>query len=97
MKIQVLGPGCGSCKQLHEQVLKAVKELNMDTEVEYVTDIQKIAEAGIMSSPALIIEGKVASAGTVPTVEKIKEMISGENSDNTESKSSGCCSCGGKC
>lgn len=96
MKVQILGPGCGSCKKLHEQVLKAVKELNMNIEVEYITDIQKIIEAGIMSSPALIIDRKIASVGIVPSIDKIKELLSGTKNIK-DNLSGGSCSCGGKC
>lgn len=96
MKIQVLGPGCGSCKQLYEQTLKVVEELGKDIEVEYITEIQKIIKAGIMSSPALIIDGKVVSSGSVPSVEKIKELINSKNSESQDAPKGGC-SCGGKC
>ena len=53
----------------------AVEELDLKTEVEYITDIQKIVEMGVMSSPVLAIDGKPAIAGFLPDVEKIKETI----------------------
>lgn len=79
MKIQVFGPGCANCKKLHEQTLKAVEEFNKSLKVGYVTDIQEMVEMGIMSSPALVIDGKIVSAGSVPSVEKIKELLSGKS------------------
>jgi small redox-active disulfide protein 2 len=97
MKIQVYGPGCGSCKQLHEHTLKAIKELGKNIEVEYITDISKIVELGVMSSPVLVIDNKVAAAGNVPSVENIKNMIEGKSRDKDESSPKGGCSCGGKC
>jgi len=75
IKIQVLGPGCASCKKLFELTKQAVQEMGLKTEVEYVTDIQKIIEMGVMSSPVLAINGKPAITGFLPDVEKIKETI----------------------
>ena len=75
MKIQVLGSGCPTCKKLFELTKKAVEELELKTEVEYITDIQKIIEMGVMSSPVLAINGKPILAGFVPDIEKIKEAI----------------------
>jgi len=75
MQIQVLGSGCPTCKKLFELTKQAVEELDLKTEVEYITDIQKIVEMGVMSSPVLAIDGKPAIAGFLPDVEKIKETI----------------------
>jgi small redox-active disulfide protein 2 len=76
MTIQVLGSGCPTCKNLFELTKQAVKELGMKTEVEYITDIQKIVEMGVMSSPVLAINGKPVIYGFLPKLEKIKETIS---------------------
>ena len=75
MKIQVLGSGCPTCKKLFELTKKAVEELDLKTEVEYITDIQKIVEMGVMSSPVLAVNGKPILTGFVPDIEKIKEAI----------------------
>jgi len=75
MKIQVLGSGCPTCKKLFELTKQAVEELDLKTEVEYITDIQKIVEMGVMSSPVLSINGKPAITGFLPDIEKIKETI----------------------
>ena len=77
MKIQVIGSGCPTCKKLHELTDQAVKELKINEEVEYTTDIQQLLEMGVMSSPVLAIDGKPVSVGTVPNIEKIKDLISG--------------------
>jgi len=74
-QIQVLGSGCPTCKKLFELTKKAVQELGIKTEVEYITDIQKIIEMGVMSSPVLAINGKPAITGFLPDVKKIKETI----------------------
>jgi len=75
MKIQVLGSGCPTCKKLFELTKQAVEELDLKTEVEYITDIQKIIEMGLMSSPVLAINGKPILIGFVPDIEKIKKII----------------------
>lgn len=75
MKIQVLGSGCPTCKKLFELTKKAVEELELKTEVEYITDIQKIVEMGVMSSPVLAVNGKPAMTGFIPDKEKLKEII----------------------
>lgn len=94
--IQVLGSGCPTCKKLFELTQKAVAELDLKTEVEYITDIQKIIELGVMSSPVLTINGKVALVGQLPSLNKIKEIFSSCNQENV-SQSNDSCSCGGKC
>jgi len=76
MTIQVLGSGCPTCRKLFELTQQAVKELDLKTEVEYVTDVQKIVEMGVMSSPVLAIDGKPVIYGFLPKLEKIKETIS---------------------
>lgn len=95
MKIQVLGSGCPTCKNLYELTKTAVKELGIDTEVEYITDISKIIELGVMQSPVLTIDGKVAMLGS-GNLNKIKEVLTkGKNINPSDEKST--CSCGGKC
>jgi small redox-active disulfide protein 2 len=75
MKIQVLGSGCVNCKKLHELTQQAVKELNLNEKVEYVADVSKIVEMGVMSSPVLAINNKPVMVGFVPNIEKIKNLI----------------------
>ena len=76
MKIQVLGSGCPSCKSLYQQVSDIAKTLNPNLEVEYSTDIIKIAELGAMSSPVLAIDNEIIFAGKIPSEEELKEAIS---------------------
>jgi len=78
MKIQVLGSGCATCKNLYEITQKAVDELKLETEVEYVTGnegTQKIIELGAMSSPVLAVNGEIAMTGFTPDVKAIKIKI----------------------
>jgi len=75
MKIQVLGSGCPTCKKLYELTQQAIKEINLNEEVEYITDISKIIEMGVMQSPVLAVDGKPILTGFVDDVEKIKNLI----------------------
>lgn len=75
MNIKVLGPGCMNCKTLEKRTNEALQELKMVADVEKVVDYQKIASYGIMRTPGLVIDEKVAVSGSVPTVEKIKELL----------------------
>jgi small redox-active disulfide protein 2 len=73
--LQVLGPGCRNCKQLAENAEAAAKELGIEYTLEKVTDIQTIAEAGIMRTPGLLVDGKVMISSRVPSVEEIKAVL----------------------
>lgn len=80
MNIQVLGSGCTNCKNLFELTKKAVAELNRIDEVEYITDINRIIEMGLVSTPVLAINGKPVMVGATADIERIKELIK-ENID----------------
>lgn len=75
MKIEVLGMGCSNCDKLYQHTLEAVKLSGKKVEVIKVEDIQKIMDYGILSTPALVIDGKVKAAGKVPKVKEIEEWI----------------------
>ncbi|MEA4871779.1 MAG: thioredoxin family protein [Synergistaceae bacterium] len=75
MKVQILGTGCPKCKKLAELTDQAAKELGFEFEIEKVTEVAKIMDFGVMSTPALAIDGKVVLAGHLPAYEKIKEML----------------------
>jgi len=82
MKIQVLGSGCPTCKNLYELTKKAVEELGIEEEVEYLTGeegIQKIIEMGVMQSPVLAVDGKPVMVGFTPDIEEIKKLIQESN------------------
>ena len=79
MEIKVLGPGCANCHTMEEMTKQAVKELGMSAEVVKITDIGDIARHGILSTPGLIVNGKVKHTGKpLPSLEKVKELIKGE-------------------
>jgi len=77
MKIQVLGSGCSTCKKLFELTQKAVNEMGLKEKVEYVNDISKIIEMGIMQSPVLMVNEKPVMTGFISDIEKIKKLIKG--------------------
>ena len=77
MKIQVLGSGCPTCKKLHLLTQQAVVEIGIKDKVEYITDIAKIVEMGIMQSPVLAVDGKPVMIGFTPDIEKIKKLLQG--------------------
>lgn len=75
MEIKVLGTGCAKCKTLEEVTRKAVEEKGIDANVEKVEDLIQIMTYGVMTTPALVIDGKVAVKGRVPSVEEIKDLL----------------------
>ena len=76
MNIKIFGPGCPGCGKLTERVHEALQQIGKESiSVEKVSDIEKIAEEGIIDMPALMIDGEVKCAGEIPTVEQIKEWI----------------------
>ena len=75
MELKVLGSGCAKCKTLERITREAVEELKLEATVEKVEDIQKIMEYGVMFTPALVIDGKVAFYGRVPNLKEMKEIL----------------------
>lgn len=76
--IKVLGAGCKSCHELYENTKKAVINLGINMDVEYITDMEKVMNYGVMSMPALLVNDKIVSAGKVlkpKEVEKLLETI----------------------
>ena len=75
MEIKVLGPGCAKCHNLDKLVREVVKALNIEAEVEYIQDLDKILEYSILTTPGLIINGEVKAVGRVPGKAEITNMI----------------------
>ena len=79
MEIKVLGPGCANCHKMEEMAKNAVKELGINADVVKITDISQIAMHGILSTPGLIVNGKIKHTGKpLPSLEKVKEFIKAE-------------------
>lgn len=75
MKIRVYGPGCVRCQQLQAATLEALGELHITAEVEKVQDVAAIAEAGVLRTPALAIDGKLVLQGRVPGVRELTTIL----------------------
>jgi small redox-active disulfide protein 2 len=79
MEIKVLGPGCANCHKMEEMAKTAVKELGVEAKIEKITDIGQIAMHGILSTPGLIVNGKIKHSGKpLPSLDKVKELIKAE-------------------
>lgn len=75
MKIEVLGTGCAKCKTLEKVVKEAVAKSGKFAQVEKVDDIMKIMEYQVISTPGLVIDGKVVSTGKVLSVDEVLAFI----------------------
>lgn len=75
-EIKVLGTGCSKCKQLEKVVRLTVEEMGIEATVEKVEDIQEIMNFGVMTTPALVIDGQVVVKGKVPKTKEIKSLLS---------------------
>jgi len=75
MEIKVLGSGCANCKRLHQLAELALRDLNKEANLIYVTDMMEIANAGILRTPGLVINNKIVSYGRVPTLDEVKSFI----------------------
>jgi len=75
MEIKVLGTGCPKCKALEKAANDAVSAAGVDATVSKVEDIMQIMQFGVMTTPALVVDGKVVVKGRVPAVDEIKSFI----------------------
>ena len=73
--VKVLGSGCAKCNALEEAAKAALSELGMDTGIDHVTDFSEIAAWGVMTTPALVVDGKVVSFGKVLKKDEVKELL----------------------
>lgn len=79
IQIKVLGTGCPKCRKLAENAESAAKDLGIDYELEKVTDINEIVNSGVMTTPALVVDGKVVLSGTAGSVDEIGSLLSKED------------------
>ena len=77
MKIQILGTGCPMCKKLAENAEAAAKALQLDCQIEKVTDINQITAFGVMMTPALAVDGVVKLVGKASSVDELKAVLAG--------------------
>lgn len=73
--IKVLGAGCKSCREMFENAKQAINNMGLAIEAEYITDMQKVMEYGVMSMPALVVNEKVVSMGKVLKTADIEKLL----------------------
>lgn len=75
MNIKILGTGCPRCKALEQITRNAVAEMGITANIEKVEDIVKIINYGVMHTPVLVIDEKIALSGRVPSLNEVKEVL----------------------
>ncbi|MFP4006314.1 MAG: thioredoxin family protein [Candidatus Hadarchaeia archaeon] len=76
MKVEILGPGCPNCKKLEDLTRKAMKDISEEKiELEKVEDPGEIASRGVMSTPALVVDGEIKISGRIPSKQEIREIL----------------------
>lgn len=73
--VKVLGSGCAKCNQLEAATKEALEQLGMDTTIDHVTDFSQIAAYGVMTTPALVVDGKVVSYGKALKTDEVVEIL----------------------
>ena len=73
--IKILGSGCAKCNQLEAATREALAQLHMEDTIDHVTDFTQIAAYGVMTTPALVVDGKVASYGKVLKTEEVVKLL----------------------
>lgn len=73
--IKILGPGCKRCIALEKSTLEALRDLNMDADIDHITDFAQIAQYGVMSTPGLVVDGQVVSFGKVLNKDEVKMIL----------------------
>lgn len=73
--VKVLGAGCRSCHQMYENAKQAVQNAGLGVEVEYITDMERVMQYGVMTMPALVVNGRVFSAGRILRPAEIEKLI----------------------
>lgn len=75
MEIKILGPGCAKCKTLEQLTRDVVNKNAIDATITKVEDIMEIMKYNIMTTPALVVDGKVVSKGRIPSADEIKQLL----------------------
>lgn len=76
MNIKVIGTGCEKCDKLYANVQEAVNKVGCEAEVEKIEDLMEIVKLGVMTSPSLMIDGKLVVSGRIAKAEEIEKLIS---------------------
>lgn len=75
MEIRILGPGCRNCEKLLQDAKQAAKDAGVTADVEKISDMAEIMKRGVLSTPGLMINGKVRSTGRLPSIKEIRKWI----------------------
>ncbi|NOU45493.1 MAG: thioredoxin family protein [Bacteroidales bacterium] len=75
MDIKILGPGCAKCKTLEKLTRDIVEQNNIEATITKVEDIVEIMKYNIMTTPALVVDGKVEIKGRVPSADEIRKLL----------------------
>jgi small redox-active disulfide protein 2 len=75
MKIAILGTGCAKCTKLYDTARQAVDALQIEADVQKISDIRQIMAHGVMMTPALVIDGEVKLVGKVPSLDEMKNLL----------------------
>lgn len=73
--IEVLGPGCARCFETHRVVQHVVDEAKLDAEVRKVDSIDRMVELGVLSTPALVVDGNVVLSGRIPKADEVRRLL----------------------
>ncbi|PIQ15942.1 MAG: redox-active disulfide protein 2 [Flavobacteriales bacterium CG18_big_fil_WC_8_21_14_2_50_32_9] len=74
-EIKVLGPGCPKCKNTYSNVLEALKQTNIEANVEKIEDIEEMMKYNILTTPVLMINGEIKVKGRIAQVSEIVELL----------------------
>ena len=75
IQIKVLGAGCPSCDRLEQEMMAVIEKAGVEAQLEHVRDFREISSYGVMGSPALVINGRVAAVGSIPSRSKLLTLI----------------------
>ena len=75
MEIKVIGEGCEKCDRLYENTCLAVKELGLEASIDKVEDLMDIVRLGVMTTPSVMVDGKLIIRGRVPKVKEIIKLL----------------------
>ncbi|WP_353094864.1 thioredoxin family protein [Tissierella praeacuta] len=75
MIIKILGSGCSKCDEIEKNLNIAIKELDINAQIEKVEELIEIVKYGVMTTPTLIIDGQIKVMGKVPSVKEIKKIL----------------------